>query len=369
MTAPAVIDASPDAGLRALGWRRGPVALVERRLAQPRPPARDPPPAPDPAADRDGRAAAGDAGRARRLRQDHAAVRLGRARRAAVRVGHARRARQRPGAPARLGRARRGAGRAAARPGRFVLVLDDAQVLRAPAAHAALAGLLEAPARGGHARAGVAHPATAADRADARRGARRGARCARAGDGRRGGHGDGRARRPRARGSGRRAAPPTAPRAGRPRSRSRPWAARQTSGGRTGWSPTTCATRSSAVCRLRAAACAGDVGARHADRVALRLGAGARGLRRRAGRAVPAGRAADRARSLGRAVPPSPAGRGDVAERAAAARRLGGPPSCTAARATGTAPPATTTAPSATRSPPATSRPPATSSGAAPGRR
>ena len=67
----------------------------------------DPAAAPDPPADRWRGAAAGDAGGARRLREDNAPVRLGRARRAALRVGHARQRGQRPGVPGGVGGPRR----------------------------------------------------------------------------------------------------------------------------------------------------------------------------------------------------------------------------------------------------------------------
>ena len=65
--------------------------------------------------------------------------------------------------------------------------------------------------------------------------------------------------------------------------------------------------------------------------------------------------APDCPRSLGRALSLPPAGGGDAAERAAARRRQTVRRSCTAARATGTATRATTTARCGTRSAPATS--------------
>ena len=267
MTAPAVIDALPSLG-STLARRRRHVALVERPRDPPDDAAGDPAPAPDPPLDRHRRAAPGDAGRARRIRQDDAPVRLGRSGRAALRVGHARPPGQRPGVPGGLDRPRRRARRAAAgdRP------LRAGPRRSAGAGGARGAGRARRAARGaapgGHARARVAAAARAAGRAHARPAARAGARPAGPGDGPARGGGDARARRGRAQPARTSRGCCAAPRGGRRRSRSgrsrSPTPARPpASEARTGWSPSTCATRSWAGWRRR---CGGSCSRRPCSR-------------------------------------------------------------------------------------------------------
>ena len=277
---------SPQPPTHPPAQRRARVALVERRMTRPPTPrAIHRPRLTAPLA-----ATAGpplvDAGRARRLRQDRRCCATGPTATSGRSPGS--RSTREDNDPACLHASvalRRRARRAAPGTGRFVLVLDDLQALHAPAAHAALAALLDGLPPEVDAGARLADAGCRCRRAHARAGPRRRARRAGAGDGRRRGRGDARARRRGAPDDDVGAARQHRGLAGGARARGALGQPRGLRRRPTAWSPTTCATRSSRGLppeRLRFVA--RDVGARDAHRTAVRLGPAARRLGGRAGR-------------------------------------------------------------------------------------